>query len=64
MAQNPLLAFVKNSVRLMLQKGKIMRFTVFILALVVFTLILLYVIGDRRQPSQKMIEQEVELQAR
>ncbi|MEM9988854.1 MAG: hypothetical protein AAF723_04970 [Pseudomonadota bacterium] len=41
-----------------------MRFTVFILALVVFTLILLYVIGDRRQPSQKMIEQEVELQAR
>lgn len=41
-----------------------MRFTVFLVALLVFTLILLYVIGDQRQPPQRIIEQEVELQAR
>ncbi len=39
-----------------------MRFTLFLVALVVSTLILLYVVGDRREPAQRVIEQEVELE--
>ncbi|WP_156032564.1 hypothetical protein [Parvularcula oceani] len=41
-----------------------MRFFLFLLVLLVLTLVMLYVLGDRRQPSQRVIEQEVELQAR
>lgn len=41
-----------------------MRFTLFIVFLIVFTLILLYVVGDRRQPTQTLVEQEIELEAR
>lgn len=41
-----------------------MRFTMFILFLVVFTLVLLYVVGDRRQPVQTLTEKEIELPAR
>lgn len=41
-----------------------MRFLLFLLVLLIMTVILLYVVGDRRQPSQRVIEQEVELRAR
>lgn len=41
-----------------------MRFTIFIFFLIVFTLILLYVVGDRREPVQTLTEREIELQAR
>ena len=41
-----------------------MRFTMFLLVLVLCTVVLLYVVGDRRQPVQRIIEQEVELEAR
>ncbi|MGV6820573.1 MAG: hypothetical protein ACWA5T_08770 [Parvularcula sp.] len=41
-----------------------MRFTLFLIALIICTLVLIYVVGDRRQPSVQVIEQEVELKAR
>jgi hypothetical protein len=41
-----------------------LRFLSFLLVLLVLTLIVLYVIGDRQQPAQRVIEQEVELRAR
>ncbi|NNU14865.1 hypothetical protein HK107_00830 [Parvularcula sp. ZS-1/3] len=41
-----------------------MKFLAFLLTLVVLTVALLYVLGDRRQPQTKTITQEVELQAR
>ena len=41
-----------------------MKFAVFLLAVVVLTVALLYVLGDRRQPITRTITQEVELNAR
>lgn len=41
-----------------------MRFTLFVIFLMIFTLILLYVVGDRRQPTQTLVEKEIELPAR
>jgi hypothetical protein len=41
-----------------------LRFVIFLLTLVVLTLALLYVLGDRRQPQTRTITQEVELPAR
>ncbi|MBB4659561.1 hypothetical protein [Parvularcula dongshanensis] len=39
-----------------------MRFILFLIVLAVLMLIVLYVMGDRRQPAQRIIEQEVVLQ--
>ncbi|ADM09969.1 hypothetical protein PB2503_09584 [Parvularcula bermudensis HTCC2503] len=41
-----------------------MKFAIFIGFLVLFTLGLLYVVGDRRVPAQSLVEKEVELTAR
>jgi hypothetical protein len=41
-----------------------LRFVVFLLTLVVLSLVILYVLGDRRQPQSRTITQEVELEAR
>ncbi|MEO0699958.1 MAG: hypothetical protein AAFY81_09640 [Pseudomonadota bacterium] len=41
-----------------------MRFVIFLLTLVVLSLAVLYVLGDRRQPQSVPITQEVELNAR
>ena len=39
-----------------------LRFILFLIVLAVLMLIVLYVMGDRRQPAQRIIEQEVVLQ--
>jgi hypothetical protein len=39
------------------------RFLFFLLVVLLMTLVLLYVVGDRRQPTQTIIEQEVEIEA-
>ena len=41
-----------------------MRFLAFLVVLLILTLVGLYVVGDRQQPQQRVIEQEVELKAR
>lgn len=41
-----------------------MRFALFIAFLIVFTLILLYVVGDRRHPTQTLVVQDIELEAK
>ncbi|WP_267895849.1 hypothetical protein [Parvularcula marina] len=41
-----------------------MRFTLFIIFLIIFTLVLLFAVGDRRQPAQTLTEKEIELPAR
>ena len=41
-----------------------MKFFAFLLVVVVLSVALLYVLGDRRQPVTKTITQEVELGAR
>jgi hypothetical protein len=41
-----------------------MKFLLFLLTLIVVSVALLYVLGDRRQPQTRTITQEVELQAR
>ena len=46
-------------------KGRVgVRFLSFLVVLLVLTLVGLYVVGDRQQPQQRVIEQEVELRAR
>ena len=41
-----------------------MRFVSFLLVLLVLTLVLLYVVGDRQAPQRRTVEQEVELTPR
>ena len=41
-----------------------MRFLLFLVVLLILTLVGLYVVGDRQQPAQRMIEQDVELTPR
>lgn len=41
-----------------------MKFALFLLTLIVLSVALLYVLGDRRQPQTRTITQEVELEAR
>ncbi|MCQ8184378.1 hypothetical protein [Parvularcula maris] len=41
-----------------------MKFAFFLLTLIILSVALLYVLGDRRQPQTRTITQEVELQAR
>lgn len=38
-----------------------MRFLLFLVVLLIMTLILLYVLGDRQQPQRRTVTQEVEL---
>jgi hypothetical protein len=40
------------------------KFALFLLTLILLSVALLYVLGDRRQPQTSTITQEVELQAR
>ena len=39
-----------------------MRFTLFLVVLVILSLALIYVVGDRRQPTLRVIEQDVPLE--
>ena len=41
-----------------------MRFLSFLLVLLILTLVVLYVLGDRQTPQRRVTEQEVELRAR
>lgn len=41
-----------------------MRFLSFLAVLLVLTLAVLYVLGDRQTPQRRAVEQEVELKAR
>lgn len=41
-----------------------MRFLSFLLVLLILTVGVLYVLGDRQEPRKRVIEQEVELKAR
>ncbi|MFC3302816.1 hypothetical protein [Parvularcula lutaonensis] len=41
-----------------------MRFISFLVTLLILAVVLLYVLGDRRQPETRTITQEVELDAR
>lgn len=41
-----------------------MKFLLFLLTVIILSLAVLYVLGDRRQPQTRTITQEVELPAR
>lgn len=41
-----------------------MRFSIFLITVIMLSLALLYVLGDRRQPEARLITQDIELNGR